>query len=134
MAERHERGVLDTSVVVDLESLPEALLPVHSAVAAITLAELAVGLHTTHDPSEQGARLLRLQVVEANFDALPFDAAAARHYGHLVALALAAGQNPRPRRLDLMIAATAVSHGLPLYTRNAKDFRALGEAVTLLAV
>lgn len=134
MAERHERGVLDTSVIVDLETLPEALLPVHSAVAAITLAELAAGLHTTRDPSEQGARLLRLQVVEANFDALPFDAAAARHYGHLVALAVAAGQNPRPRRLDLMIAATAVANGLPLYTRNAKDFRAVGAAVTLLAV
>lgn len=134
MAERHERGLLDTSVVVDLERLPEALLPLHSAVAAITLAELAAGLHTTHDPSEQGARLLRLQVVEANFDALPFDAAAARHYGHLVALALAAGQNPRPRRLDLMIAATAAANGLPLYTRNAKDFRALGEAVTVLTV
>lgn len=134
MAERHERGVLDTSIVIDLERLPEGLLPVHSAVAAVTLAELATGLHTTHDPSEQGARLLRLQVVEANFDALPFDAAAARHYGHLVALALAVGHNPRPRRLDLMIAATAVAHGLPLYTRNAKDFTALGEAVTLLAL
>lgn len=134
MAERHERGILDTSVVVDLEVLPEALLPIHSAVAAITLAELAAGLHTTRDPSQQGARLLRLQIVEANFDALPFDAAAARHYGHLVALAIAAGQNPHPRRLDLMIAAIAVANRLPLYTRNEKDLRALGPAVTVLAV
>lgn len=134
MVDRHERGVLDTSVIIDLEILPEAGLPVHSAVAAITLAELASGLHTTHDPLEQGARLLRLQVVEANFDVLPFDAVAARHYGHLVSLAIAAGQNPRPRRLDLMIAATAVANGMPLYTRNERDFRALGTAVTVLAV
>jgi predicted nucleic acid-binding protein len=134
MVERHERGVLDTSVVIDLETLPEAGLPIHSAVAAITLAELASGLHTTRDPSEQGARLLRLQLVEANFDVLAFDVAAARHYGHLVALAIAAGQRPRPRRLDLMIAATAAANGLPIYTRNGRDFQALGAAVTVLTV
>lgn len=134
MAERQERGVLDTSVVIDLETLPEGLLPIYSAIAAVTLAELAAGLHTANDPAEQGARLLRLQVVEANFDALPFDAAAARHYGHLVSLAVAAGQSPRPRRLDLMIAATAVANGLPLYTRSARDFRAVAASMMLVEV
>jgi toxin FitB len=134
MAERHERGVLDTSVVVDLETLSDAELPMESAVAAVTLAELAAGLHTTSDSSERGARLMRLQLVEASFDSLPFDAAAARRYGQLVALAIAAGQSPKPRRLDLMIAATALVHGLPLYTRNAKDFSALHDAMQIVAV
>src|SRR5688572_9700001 len=112
---RHEHGILDTSVVVDLESLAESSLPIQSSVSAVTLAELAAGLHTTNDPVERGVRLMRLQLVEATFESLPLDAAAARNYGHLVALVIAAGQNPRPRRLDLLIAATAAAHGLPLY-------------------
>lgn len=134
MAERHERGVLDTSVIVDLESLPEAALPVQSSVAAVTLAELAAGLHTTRDAAERGGRLTRLQLVEANLDTLPFDAAAARRYGQLVALIVAAGQSPRPRRLDLMIAATALGNGLPLYTRNARELSAIEGAMTVIAV
>ncbi|MEO8182676.1 MAG: type II toxin-antitoxin system VapC family toxin [Deltaproteobacteria bacterium] len=134
MSTRHERGVLDTSVVVDLDLLPEEKLPLQSAIAAVTLAELSAGLHTTSDAVERGARLARLQFVEANLDSLPFDAAAARRYGQLIALIVAAGQSPRPRRLDLMIAATALVNDLPLYTRNARDFSAIEAAVTIVAV
>jgi toxin FitB len=134
MAERHPRGVLDTSVLVDLERLAQDALPVHAAITAITLAELAAGLHTTSDPRERGARLARLQAVEASFDSLPFDADAARRYGHLVSLVVEAGQKHRPRRLDLMIAATAQASELPLYTRNPKDLRALARAMTIVAV
>jgi predicted nucleic acid-binding protein len=72
--------------------------------------------------------------VEASYDPLPFDASAARHYGHLVAQVIAAGQNPRPRRLDLMIAATARANDLPLYTRNPKDFGALHSSLVIVAV
>src|SRR5207248_8243727 len=114
VTDRHEAGVLDTSVVIDLESLDEQELPVRSAITAVTLAELAAGPHTATDPAQRAARVARLQVVEASYDPLPFDASAARHYGHLVAQILAAGQNPRPRRLDLMIAATAHANDLPL--------------------
>jgi hypothetical protein len=134
MADRHPRGLLDTSVLVDLELLVEEVLPLHSAIAAVTLAELAAGLHTTSDPIERGARLARLQVAEASFDSLPFDAAAARRYGHLVSLVVAAGQSHRPRRLDLMLAATAHANELPLYTRNPKDFRALEAVMAVVAV
>jgi predicted nucleic acid-binding protein len=134
MTDRHERGLLDTSVLVDLEAIPEASLPMHTAIAAITFAELAAGVHLAKDATERGARLVRLQAMEATFEGLPFDAAAARNYGHLVALVVAAGQNPRPRRMDLMIAATACAHGLPLYTRSARDFHAVESALTVVAV
>jgi len=134
MAERHERGVLDTSVIVDLESLAENALPLQSCVAAVTLAELAAGLHTTQSTVERGARLMRLQFVESQLDSLPFDAASARRYGQLIALVVAAGQSPRPRRLDLMIAATALVHDLPLYTRNARELSAIQAAMTIIAV
>jgi predicted nucleic acid-binding protein len=134
MAERHQRGVLDTSVIVDLESLPEDALPVQSCLAAITLAELAAGLHTTQNAVERGARLMRLQFVESKLDSMPFDAASARRYGQLIALVVAAGQSPRPRRLDLMIAATALVNDLPLYTRNFRELSAIESAMTIVPV
>jgi predicted nucleic acid-binding protein len=130
----HQSGLLDTSVIIDLDTLQEHTLPTRSAIAAVTLAELAAGPHTTSDPRQRAARTARLQVLEASYDPLPFDAAAARHYGHLVAHVIAAGQNPRPRRLDLMIAATAYANDLPLYTRNPKDFDALRSTMTIVTV
>jgi predicted nucleic acid-binding protein len=79
-------------------------------------------------------RSQRLADIEAAFAAIPFDREAARRYGTLVALTIAASRNPRPRRIDLMIAATAAAHGLPLYTRNPDDFRGLDSAVTVIAI
>ena len=68
MTERHERGLLDTSVLVGLEAISEVALPVHTAIAAITFAELAAGVHLAKDAAERGARLVRLQAVEATFE------------------------------------------------------------------
>ena len=62
------------------------------------------------------------------------DGEAAARYGTLVALVLAANRDPRPRRMDLMIAAIASSRELPLYTRNADDFKGLGNMVEVIAV
>jgi predicted nucleic acid-binding protein len=134
MAERAERGLLDTSVVIDLDSLPEEALPLTSAISTVTLAELAAGLHTTNDAGQRAARAMRLQTVEATIDALPLDSEAARWYGQLVALVLASGRSPRPRRLDLLIAATAAADRLPLYTRNAGDLAGLGSVLTIVDV
>jgi len=129
-----ERGVLDTSVVIDMNSLPEDRLPAESTIAAVTMAELSAGLHTTNDPAERAARAGRLQRAEAAWEPLPFDAGAARQYGQLVALVIAAGRKHRPRRLDLMIAATAAEGRLPLFTRNADEFSGLESAVTVIGV
>lgn len=131
----HLRGLLDTSVVIDLDHLDAASLPGEVAVAAITLAELAAGPHATTDPGERARRQDRLQRAEATFDALPFDTDAARAYGRIYAAVAAAGRKARgARAVDLMIAATASSTGLPLYTRNPDDFRALGDLVEIVAV
>lgn len=134
MVERAEQGLLDTSVVIDLESLPEEALPLTSAISTVTLAELAAGVHTTSDPGQRAARTVRLQTVEATLDAHPFDSDAARWYGQLVALVLASGRSPRPRRLDLMIAATAAAGRLPLYTCNADDLAGLESVLTVVDV
>src|SRR5450755_1772780 len=76
-----ERGVIDTSVVIGLERIDLETLPLQLAIAAITLAELAAGPHATSDPSERARRQQRLQLAEATFDSLPFDADCARAYG-----------------------------------------------------
>jgi len=133
--ERRPRGLLDTSVIIELERLDPARLPVESAVSAITMAELAAGPHATPDPDERARRQDRLQRAEAVFDPLPFDVEASRAYGRLYAAVVAAGRKARGgRAVDLLIAATACSAGLPLYTRNPDDFRALDDLVEVIAV
>lgn len=134
MQEPVSQGVLDTSVVIDLDSIPEEQLPAESAIASVTLAELSAGLHTVTDPVERATRAGRLQRTEAAWEPLPFGAESARRYGQMVALVVAAGRTHRPRRLDLMIAATASEHGFPLFTRNPDDFRGLEMAVTVIGV
>lgn len=132
---RTARGLLDTSVVIDLERLDPADLPVEVAVSALTLAELAAGPHATDDRDERGRRQDRLQRAEAAFDPLPFDAEAARAYGRVYAAVAASGRTARgARAVDLLIAATAVAAGLPLYTRNGDDFRAVDELLEVVVV
>ena len=68
-------------------------------------------------------------------DALPFDADCARAYGLVFAAVAATGRKPRvARAVDLMIAATSVSLGLPLFTRNAVDFVGLEGRLLVVAV
>jgi predicted nucleic acid-binding protein len=134
MTDRVQRGLLDTCVVIDLPLIDSRLLPVEAAVSSVVLAELAQGVAMTKDPAEMMARAQRLADVEAEFAAVPFDREAARRFGTLVALTVKANRNPRPRRMDLMIAATAAAQGLPLFTRNAADFKGLDQGVEVISV
>lgn len=132
---RHARGVLDTSVLIDLEDIDAESLPEEVAVSSLTMAELAAGPHATTDPDERGRRQDRLQRAEAAFDPLPFDSDAARAYGRVFAAVTASGRNARgARAVDLLIAATALAAGLPLYTRNGRDFEALDDLITVVVV
>lgn len=132
---RTPRGVLDTSVVIDLDQVDASQLPVEVAVSAITMAELAAGPHATNDPDERGRRQDRLQRAEAAFDPLPFDGDAARAYGRIFSSVVTAGRKPRgARAVDLLIAATALAAGLPLYTRNGEDFQAIEDLVDIIVL
>lgn len=129
------RGLLDTSVVIDLERVDATSLPAEVAVSALTMAELAAGPHATADPDERARRQERLQRAEATFAPLPFDANAARAFGRVYAAVAAKGRKARGRRaIDLLIAATAIAEGLPLYTRNPDDFRGLTELLEVRTV
>jgi predicted nucleic acid-binding protein len=132
---RPARGLLDTSVVIDLNEIDVCDLPTEVAVSAITMAELAAGPYATDDPLERARRQDRLQRAEAAFDPLPFDGEAARAYGRVFSSVTAAGRKARgARAVDLLIAATALSAGLPLYTRNGSDFRNLEDLVDIVVV
>lgn len=132
---RPARGLIDTSVVIDLDDVDPATLSSEIAVSAISMAELAAGPHATSDPGERARRQDRLQRAEAAFDPLPFDADAARAYGRVYAAVAASGRKARgARAVDLLIAATALALELPLFTRNPDDFRHLGDLVHVVAV
>jgi predicted nucleic acid-binding protein len=128
----HARGLLDTSVVIDLPGIDPSLLPAESAISTLTLAELAAGPHATRDQAERARRQQRLQWAEATFDPLPFDLGAARSFGLIFAAIQKTGRGSRRRVVDLMIASIAASNGLPLYTRNERDFRGLTRVLKIV--
>ena len=128
------RGLLDTSVVIDHDIVDPASLPDESAIAAVTLAELAAGPHATGDGGERARRQDRLQWAVATWEPLPLDAEVARACGRVFAATRAAGRSGRTRLADLLIAATAAAHGLPLYTRNPGDFIGLDGIVHVVGV
>jgi predicted nucleic acid-binding protein len=133
--QRHARGLVDTSVVIEIEQIPEDALPAELAVSAITFAELAAGPHATADPAERARRQDRLQRAEATFDPIPFDASTARSYGRVYAGLVSAGREARGRRaIDVLIAATALAAELPLYTRNPSDFVGLDSVLEVVGV
>jgi predicted nucleic acid-binding protein len=135
VAEPLGRGLIDTSVVIDLERIDRAELPSELAISAVTMAELAAGPHATIDPAERARRQDRLQRSEATFEPLPVDSAVARAYGRIYAAVAAGGRTARGRRaFDLLIAATALAAELPLYTRNPDDFAELDGLVRVVAL
>jgi tRNA(fMet)-specific endonuclease VapC len=131
---RHLRGILDTSTVIMLRRIADpATLPAEPLVTAVTLAELSVGPLVAHDDAERAARQAHVQQAEADFDPLPFDAAAARAFGRVAASLRQAGRKPAARAYDAMIAATALANDLPVYTCNPADFANIDE-LTVVAV
>ena len=118
-----ERGVLDTSTVIRLGDVADiSQLPDDSAITSVTLAELAVGPLVAGNDQERAARQAHLQQAEADFDVLPFDAAAARAFGGVAASLRAAGRKPAARAYDALIAATAIANDLPVFPCNPADF------------
>jgi predicted nucleic acid-binding protein len=113
------------------------------AISAITLAELSAGPHQVrpngeqdlYDEHEERARRTEtLQRAESEFDPVPFDAEAARVYGRVTAVVVAAGRKPRRRIADLMIAATAIAEDLTLFTTNPGDYAGLEKLMRLVPV
>ena len=119
------RAVLDTSVLIGADSPGD----LEGAISVASLAELHFGVLVADDPDEQARRAQRLGVIEATFDPLPTGAAVAREWGRLAAAVVQRGGQPRRRAMDLAIAATANSAGVPLVTHNDADFKLIDDLV-----
>jgi toxin FitB len=129
------RGLLDTSVVISQSEAPGLEeLPEETAISVATLAELHYGVLAAKDEEIRRLRLQRLGLVEATFEPLPIDAEVARAFARVAHTVKIAGGQPRARVMDLWIAATALSHRLPLYTHNREDFSLLRELIDLRTV
>ncbi|MGH3601178.1 MAG: PIN domain-containing protein [Pseudonocardiaceae bacterium] len=131
---RAVRVLLDTSVIIDLAGVE---LGVHAsaepAVSVVSLGELAYGLDID-DPIERRARTERYQAVRDQFAVLAFDSRAAEIYGTMAAVIRRAGRNPRSRRMDLQIAATAAAHSIPLITRDVDGFTGFERLLDVVVV
>ena len=117
------QGILDTSTLILLGRITATdALPTEPLITSITLAELSVGPLVAATSEERAARQAHLQQAEADFDPLPFDAAAARSFGQVAASLRRAGRKPSARAYDAMIAAICIANDMPIHTCNADDF------------
>ena len=87
-------------------------------------------------PASDAVRARRqdhLQRIEADLESLAFDSSCARAYGPIYAAIERIGRKARgARAVDLMIAATARAHLMPLYTLNGADFQGLDGLVEVV--
>ncbi len=116
------RGLLDTSVFIANEQqreLATGRLPDEAAISVVTLAELELGVQMAASEEVRGARLRTLQAAQATYVALPVDQPVASAFAELVATARRAGR--RPKVQDTWIAATALAHGVAVYSQDG-DF------------
>ncbi len=107
--------LFDTSVLIEVERGADLRVPqnIDWAVSTITIAELNIGFLRSTTPRDQNRRLTTF-LAAGNVVTLPFDDATARTYAEVVVWAESEGIRPSPA--DTIIAATAVTNGLPLVT------------------
>ncbi|WP_311556587.1 PIN domain-containing protein [Pseudonocardia charpentierae] len=123
--------LLDTSVVIDVEEVDRGEYADSAVVvSAVTVGELAYGLGA----GDRTARELRLRRVLTAYEVVPFGVEEAKLYGVLAELVRIAGRSPRPRRLDLQIAATAAAARIPLLTMNPDDFIGVAPLVDVVPI
>ena len=124
-------AVYDTSVVIDAGKVDlGAYADGPAVISAITVGELAFGV----DGPDAEFREARLLQVLRGYEVLAFGVEAAKIYGVLAGMLRETGRNPRPRRLDLQIAATAAAARLPLLTLKPNDFRGLARMVDVVPI
>jgi predicted nucleic acid-binding protein len=119
--EKPSRGLLDTSVFIANETgraLDGAGLPDESAISAVTIAELQVGVLAATDTDVRARRMATLGAV-SDIDVLAIDEAVAGTWALLRVHLADSGR--RVNVNDLWIAATALAHEIPVVTQD-QDF------------
>jgi tRNA(fMet)-specific endonuclease VapC len=118
--------ILDSSILVafergrlDLERLLTDCTP--AAIAAVTAAELLIGVHRADTPERRKRREEFVENILVRMPTIPFDISQARLYAAHHAELASRGDIIGDR--DLQIAVTALSVGYELATLNEREFR-----------
>ena len=124
MSDRPARGILDTSLFIAIESgrpLRQEVLPLASAISAVTRAELRAGVFAAEDIEIRDRRIATFEA-SGRFQVLPVDEEVARVWSQM--RAYLAASDRRVNVNDAWIAATAAAYEVPVFTQDA-DFDAL---------
>lgn len=118
------RALLDTSILVagdaDLSGLS-------CQISAVSYAELHFGVQAAPDDAARLIRQHRLTLIQSVYGhGIAFTDETAHHFGLLCGRLRAQGRSPRGRAMEVMIAATALTLGVPLVTRNPVDVDRIG--------
>jgi predicted nucleic acid-binding protein len=133
MSREDARGLLDTSVLIAIESgraLRTEAIPETIAISVVTKAELRDGIFVAEDIETRDRRLETFELAN-RIVALPVDEAVARAWAQMRAYVRAAGQKVRVN--DMWIAATAAAYDMPVLTKDA-DFDALDGVAGLTVI
>lgn len=119
------RGLLDTSVFIATESgRPVGGLPEEGAISVVTVGELELGVLAAREDAIRARRAATLALARAA-DPIPVTEATMSVFARVVQDCRAVGS--RVTVFDAVIAATAIQHGLPVYTQDA-DFAVIAGA------
>lgn len=120
--------LLDTNVLI----APPASWPDDTfGSSIISLGELYFGIQAAPDQRIRAERTRRVARYRTLLDWVPFDEYAAEAYG-LLAAEVSRRRPGHARRKDIMIASQAYSLGVPLMTRNVKDFELVSHLVEIV--
>ena len=91
-------------------------------ISAVTIGEIQAGIELTREQDPEKASQLEAWLIQVSrsYNILPMDAETFRHWAKLM------HRQSNTLIEDAMIAATAISNGLRVATRNTRDFEALG--------
>ena len=126
-------GLADTSVFIAHESGRELTpLPPRIAISVVTLGELQLGVLASESRAVRAHRADTLALAR-RADPIPISEAVMVRWAELVDSCRRAGAGRGVKQNDLLIAATALEHGLPVLTQD-EDFDALAGAHPALDV
>ena len=130
---RTSRGLLDTSVLIAIESgrsLRTEAIPETAAISVVTKAALRVGIFAAEDIETRDRRLVTFELAN-RMVSLPVDEAVSRAWAQMRAYVRASEQKVRIN--DMWIAATAAAHEIPVVAQDA-DFDALNGVAGLTVI
>lgn len=124
---RAEVGLLDTSVFIAREvDRPLGELPERVAVSVVTIGELELGVLNASDEASLARRADTLSLARES-DPLVITEAVMSAWARLVSDCRAEGVHRAVKLTDALIAATAITHGLPVITQDS-DFALMQRA------